>query len=220
MRLFRLSYFLLPTSSYDSALSQLKQCLHYDPDSKECFAARRLAKTFGKSFDKLDKHLSEDNWKGVIDLLERDGFAAKFDVALKENTSEDVLGFPTWLKLPSARETSPRRETILRSMCKAHVRLGHPKKAQTWCEQLDLMSGDEDDVDALVGKGELLLVQEEYDQALAVMQRAWEACGKRDQYVKERVIRAQKLLKQSKQKDYYKVLDVSRDADQRTIKKA
>lgn len=207
-------------SAYDSALSQLKQCLYYDPDSKECFAARRLAKTFGKTFDKLDKLLSEENWKGVIDLLERDGFAAKFDTALEDNASDDVLGFPKWLKLRPARLTSPRQEIILRSMCKAHVRLGHPKKAQTWCEQLDLMSGDEDDVDALIGQGELLLVLEEYEQALGVMQRAWEACGKGDQYVKQRVIRAQKLLKLSKQKDYYKVLDVARDADQKTIKKA
>ena len=32
--------------------------------------------------------------------------------------------------------------------------------------------------------------------------------------------KVQRLLKQSKQKDYYKVLGVSRDADERTIKKA
>lgn len=35
-----------------------------------------------------------------------------------------------------------------------------------------------------------------------------------------RLNRAQKLLKVSKQKDYYKVLGVPRDADDRTIKKA
>ena len=32
--------------------------------------------------------------------------------------------------------------------------------------------------------------------------------------------KAQKLLKQSRQKDYYKVLGVARDADAKTIKKA
>ena len=35
-----------------------------------------------------------------------------------------------------------------------------------------------------------------------------------------RLQRAQKLLKQSRQKDYYKVLDVPRDADTQAIKKA
>ena len=35
-----------------------------------------------------------------------------------------------------------------------------------------------------------------------------------------RLQKAQKLLKQSRQKDYYKVLGVSRDADTKTIKKA
>ena len=35
-----------------------------------------------------------------------------------------------------------------------------------------------------------------------------------------RLTKAQRLLKQSRQKDYYKVLGVSRDADEKTIKKA
>ena len=35
-----------------------------------------------------------------------------------------------------------------------------------------------------------------------------------------RLQKAQRLLKQSKQKDYYKVLGVARDADPKTIKKA
>lgn len=38
--------------------------------------------------------------------------------------------------------------------------------------------------------------------------------------VMNRLNRAQKLLKISKQKDYYKVLGVPRDADDRTIKRA
>lgn len=41
-----------------------------------------------------------------------------------------------------------------------------------------------------------------------------------DYQVLNRLNRAQKLQKVSKQKDYYKVLGVSRDADDRTIKKA
>jgi DnaJ homolog subfamily C member 3 len=220
MRIFRLSYFLLPVSSSQSALSQLKQCLHYDPDSKECFSARRLAKSFDKSFEKLDKHLSEDNWKAVIDLLEREGFAAKFDEALEENASDKILGFPSWLQLLPPKQTSPRRENILRGLCKAYVRIGKPKEGEKWCRELGQMQGGAEDIDALIGKGEALLVDEEYEEAVRVMEKAWDAGGKGDKFVQQRLMRAQKLLKQSKQKDYYKVLGVSRDADQKTIKKA
>lgn len=38
--------------------------------------------------------------------------------------------------------------------------------------------------------------------------------------VLERLQKAERLLKVSKQKDYYKVLGVSRDADTKTVKKA
>lgn len=42
----------------------------------------------------------------------------------------------------------------------------------------------------------------------------------RDVQIHQRLQKAQKLLKLSKQKDYYKVLGVARDADTKTIKKA
>ncbi|KAG8928291.1 hypothetical protein FRC01_006174 [Tulasnella sp. 417] len=44
--------------------------------------------------------------------------------------------------------------------------------------------------------------------------------GRSSQEIHEKLSKAQRLLKQSKAKDYYKVLGVSRDADARTIKKA
>ena len=36
-------------------MANLKQCLHYDPDSKRCLSAYRLV----KSFDKLSKKVDE-----------------------------------------------------------------------------------------------------------------------------------------------------------------
>ena len=222
MRIFRLTYFLLPTSSTDSAMNNLKQCLHYDPDSKECFTARRLVKNFGKTFDKLENLLNGngEDWKGVISLLEKGGFANKFDQALDLETAQDVLGLPPWLKLTPPRKSSPRREMILRALCKAYVHIGQPKKGEAWCHSLSERLGGEEDADALLGVGEALLANEEYEEAVRVMERAWDACGRKDKFFQQRLIRAQKLLKQSKQKDYYKVLGVSRDADQKAIKKA
>jgi DnaJ family protein C protein 3 len=207
-------------SSTDSAMSNLKQCLHYDPDSKECFAARRLVKNFGKTFDKLENLLNSEDWKGVINLLEKDGFANKFNQVLDAETAREILGLPSWLALTPPRKSSPRREVILRGLCKAYVRIGQPKKGETWCQALGQRLGGEEDSDALLGQGEALLADEEYEDAVRVMEKAWDACGRKDRFFQQRLIRAQKLLKQSKQKDYYKVLGVSRDADKKTIKKA
>ena len=220
MRIFRLTYFLLPATSTDSAMNNLKQCLHYDPDSKECFAARRLVKNFGKTFDKLENLLRDEDWKGVISLLDKGGFVNKFDQALDAETAQEVLGLPPWLALTPPRKSSRRRETILRGLCKAYVRIGQPKKGEEWCKSLGQMESGGEDADAFLGQGEALLAREEYEEAVRVMEKAWDACGRKDRFFQQRLIRAQKLLKQSKQKDYYKVLGVSRDADQKTIKKA
>lgn len=198
----------------------LKQCLHYDPDSKECFAARRLVKNFGKTFDKLGDLFSSEDWKGVISLLEKGGFADKFDQALDAETAQEVLGLPPWIALTPPRRSSPRREMILRGLCKAYVHIGQPKKGGVWCQSLAQRQGGEEDADALLGQGEALLADEEYEEAVRVMEKAWDACGRKDRFFQQRLIRAQKLLKQSKQKDYYKVLGVPRDADQKAIKKA
>ena len=220
MRIFRLTYFLLPVTSADSAMNNLKQCLHYDPDSKECFTARRLVKNFGKTFDKLQDLINGEDWKEVVNLLGKGTFTSKFDQALDAETTQEVLGLPPWLTLTPPRKSSPRREVILRSLCKAYVRIGQPKKGEAWCQDLGQMRGGSEDADALLGQGEVLLANEQYEEAVRVMEKAWDACGRKDKFFQQRLIRAQKLLKQSKQKDYYKVLGVSRDADQKTIKKA
>lgn len=78
----------------------------------------------------------------------------------------------------------------------------------------------EDDMDVLVAKGIAAQKREEYEEAVRLLDRAFEASGRSDREIAGKLQKAQRLLKQSKQKDYYKVLGVSRDADTRTIRKA
>jgi len=225
MRIFRLSYFLFPyPSSSSPAMSTLKQCLHYDPDSKRCLPAHRLVKAFDRMFKKLDAALSEEKWKDIIDLLVGSdpsaGFAAKFDEALTTHTSPEALSLPSNIPIASPKRTSPRRELILRSLCKAYINTKASDKGLRWCEELLAMQGSENDPDGLVGRGEAALKKEEWEEAVRIFEKAFEASGRTNREIHSRLQRAQKLLKQSKQKDYYKVLDVSRDADAKTIKKA
>ncbi len=189
MKIFRLSYFLLPYSSSSSpALATLKQCLYYDPDSKQCLPAHRLVKSFDKSFKALEQALSEENWNKVVELLvgqpSGTGLAAKFDEALATHTSPKALSLPTGLPFHSPVKTSPKRALILRSLCKAYTNLKEPGKGESWCEELLRMEGMENDLDGLVGRGEALLKKEEWDDAVRVFEKAFEASGRSNRDVR------------------------------------
>ncbi|KAG9219635.1 hypothetical protein CCMSSC00406_0006043 [Pleurotus cornucopiae] len=224
IRIFRLSYFFLPPSP--SSMSTLKQCLHLDPDSKPCLTAHRLVKAFDKAFAKLEQLLASEDWKGVVTLLTSSGkandLAKRFDDAMQSNTArEQLLEHPSSaVPLPDPTKSSPRRKEIVSALCKSYVKLGNVRSGETWCEELLKMDGAGDDPDGLVGRGEALLKKEEYEDAVRAFEKAFESSGRSNRDIHARLQRAQKLLKQSKQKDYYKVLGVSRDADQKTIKKA
>ncbi|EGO04165.1 hypothetical protein SERLA73DRAFT_164479 [Serpula lacrymans var. lacrymans S7.3] len=238
MRIFRLSYFYLPPptfSSPTSALSTLKQCLHLDPDSKQCLPAHRLIKSFDKTFAKLEKLTAAEDWRGIISLLVGsgsnksnflgDGFARKFEDALEANSAKEQLldmsrPSSASILLPVGAKVSPRRKEILRAVCSAYVKIGSVRKAEPWCDALLGMDGADNDADGLAGKGEALLAREEWEEAVRTFERAFEASGRSSREILSKLQKAQRLLKQSKQKDYYKVLGVARDADQQTIKKA
>lgn len=206
MRIFRLAYFLLPpsqsASSHTSHLAPLKQCLHLDPDSPACKPAHRLAKTLDKSFAKLDKFIQENDWMGVVKHVAGpskefpgDGFASTFEDALDKHASPELLASSSSVPAPDVRLSSPRRAHILRSMCRAFIKLNLPKKGEVWCDALLAMSEDalkaanemmtegSAEVDGWIGKGEALLIREEWDEAVRAFERAAEGSGRSDRDV-------------------------------------
>ena len=180
MKIFRIAYFLLPygSSSSTAAMSALKQCLHYDPDSKQCLPAHRLVKSFDKSFKKLDDALAAENWSAVISLLSGDAFATKYEEALGTHLTQAALDLPPYVPIRPAKKTSPRREQILRSLCRAYTNAKQFKSADEYCSELLAMDGLENDPDGLIGKGEALLKQEEWEDAVRVFEKAFEASGR------------------------------------------
>lgn len=170
-----------------------------------------------------------------------DGFAVTFERALEVQAKPEHLTPPSKpskassIPMPDARAESPRRAHILRAACRAYTQLNQAKKGEVWCDALLSMSAEAHrmagemyasggeggpEVDGWVGKGEALLAKEIWEEAVRAFERAVEGSGRRDRDVLNRLQKAQRLLKQSKRKDYYKVLDVPRDADTKTIKKA
>ncbi|PPQ88888.1 hypothetical protein CVT25_009123 [Psilocybe cyanescens] len=255
--IFRLSYFLLPPSP--APLNTLKQCLHYDPDSKPCLSLRRMLKSFDKSFVQLDDLLAKSDWRGIIKLLlspeggKNGDLWKRWEEAMLSHVGEEkeILPLvpptliqasipqpsPTTVKknkktphihLPLASKVSPQRQKLVRSLCKSYTHLSDTVKSsaeyktqmERWCDELLTLDGCNDDVDGLIGRGEALLAKEEWEDAVRTLERAFESSGRSDREIHQRLQKAQKLLKQSKQKDYYKIIGVSRDADAKTIKKA
>lgn len=205
MRIFRLAYFLLPpsqsTSSHTSHLAPLKQCLHLDPDSPSCKPAYRLVKKLDKGFVTLDKHIQDNDWMGVVKHVAGpskefpgDGFASTFEDALQTHGSPELFASSS-VPIPDIRLSSPRRAHILRSMCRAYTKLNLPKKGEVWCDALlamsedalraasEMMSEGNAEVDGWVGKGEALLIREEWDNAVRAFERAAEGSGRSDREV-------------------------------------
>ncbi|ESK91303.1 and tpr domain protein [Moniliophthora roreri MCA 2997] len=243
-RVFRLSYFFLPApedSASGAALNPLKQCLHFDPDNKDCLSLHRQAKSFERSFAKLQDLLGKEDWRAVVGILTESGkgkekdLLRKFDELMAQNTLRDQLLPPSSARgpeipLPDPNISSPRRQTLIRALCRAYTNLAsassgsaYLRKSEMYCGELLGMEGCAEDVDGLVGKASVLLQKDEdedLDEAVRLLERAFEASGRSNRDIHRRLSEAKKQIKMRRRKDYYKVLDVGRDADEKTIKKA
>ena len=185
LRIARLSYFLLPEST--QAQSTLKQCLHFDPDSRPCAKLHRKLKSFEKSFAKLNKLREANDWRGVVShLFDKEnkesllgtGFADEFDSELRAIT--DDLHLPSSI---SPSRQSERRKEVFRGLCQAYVKLEQAKRAEYWCEELLRFEGNAEDVDGLVGRGEAALIKEQFEEAVRSFERAFELSGRSSQDV-------------------------------------
>lgn len=91
------------------------------------------------------------------------------------------------------------------------------KKAGPYCaESLQLVPHS---LHGLLYKAQTELDADQFEEAVRTLNTAREH-HQHSQEIQTLLQKAQALLKRSKQKDYYKVLGVSRDADERTIKRA
>lgn len=93
------------------------------------------------------------------------------------------------------------------------------KRAQPYCT--DLLAHNSEALPGLIHKAQAQLDADDFEGAIRTLTSAREAPGGQQQRkVNEMLQNAQTRLKQSKTKDYYKALEVSRDATDKEIKKA
>ncbi|TNY17657.1 Co-chaperone [Rhodotorula diobovata] len=208
--------------------ASLKRCLAADPDSKTCAKPLKNLKKLEKELAQLRNWVDAGRWTEAAVTIaggaSREGLLPSVKSLLETYQEPIARGAPAdEAPLPRAAgdahlaHKSPLLQHLTSTLCRAYVSLDSRKAASACREALAF---DPEDTWGLVGRGDELLKREEYDEAVRVLSAAFEATGRSDRKVLERLQKAQRLLKQSKSKDYYKILGVARDADDKTIKRA
>ncbi|XP_010490784.1 PREDICTED: dnaJ protein P58IPK homolog [Camelina sativa] len=101
-------------------------------------------------------------------------------------------------------------------LCKVSVRLGRGKDGLNSCN--DALNIDGELIEALHQRGEAKLLLEDWEGAVEDLKQA--AQNSQDMEIHEALGRAEKALKMSKRKDWYKILGISKTASISEIKRA
>ncbi|ORY91754.1 hypothetical protein BCR35DRAFT_299071 [Leucosporidium creatinivorum] len=207
------------------ALLPVKRCLSSDPDSKPCRGAFKSLKALEKELAKLRNWVDGARWTEAAVVLAGSSKSEGVIKTVKSLISQYQQPLPTSPDAPAPLPTdadlpdlSPLLGRVSSDLCRAYISLGQTRKASAACEEA--LRINPEDVWGLVGRADKLMADEEWEEAVRALTSAFEATGRSDRDILGRLQKAQRLLKQSTAKDYYKVLGVSRDADAKTIKRA
>lgn len=175
----------------EMAVKHFREGLKMDPEHKGCKAGHKFVKKITKKDKKGDEAFEKEEYANAISLWWE-----------AMNTDISLLSFvrPTLLKV-----------------VKAHIGLKEFDKA---VEEAKKHVDNEESVEGLHAMGDAQLAGEMFDQALRTFQRAMEiAIEDQKRGCQIKMEEAKVALKQSKEKNYYKVLGVPRNANLKEIKK-
>ncbi|KAF1317000.1 Dnaj subfamily c member 3, partial [Globisporangium splendens] len=184
-------YSLGDKQSLEAAVSHFRQGLHSDPEHK--------------GLKKLYRQLKK--------LLK---FINNAEAEMASGAYEEAVG--DW---ESAIEVDPMHGALNKDLffqlCVSQLHLKQYARAQTACTRS--LRIDDSNAAAHAKLSEALLGLEQFDDAVREAKRAYELDDNSHEY-QEAVHRAEAALKQSKNKNYYKILGVPRDVSAKDIKKA
>lgn len=193
-RLRGMAYFW--TNDHDMAISHFREGLKLDPEHKGCKEGHKLVKKIDKKKKKGDDAFEAQN----------------YDEAIKHYT-EAIAIEPEHINF-----VKPVRVLIVQAHSKNKQHNEAIKLAR------DMVNENDEDLDSLWALGDALTSAEQYEEALRMFRQAYEAApdgeGEETRKAKQKVQEAEVALKQSKEKNYYKILGLSRNSSNKEIKKA
>lgn len=196
----KLSTLQLGMGELEASIASIKECLHNDPDARDCKAQFRLIKVMQKGMAEIDELRSKRKWKDMEAFL--------------YNTAEPEEGFIH--KVEACGAISLKSKVYL-AACSSYHGMKRYEKALKVCGiviQLDEMNGE-----ALANRADAYMSMDEFEKARNDFKSAHDTDNQNQRYV-EGFRKAETLLKRAGMKDYYKILGVTRSATQKEIKKA
>ncbi|KAJ6840634.1 dnaJ protein P58IPK-like protein A [Iris pallida] len=216
---------LLALKDYSGAISETGYILKEDENNLEALLLRGRAYYYLSDHDVASRHFQkglrldpEHNelkkaYFGLKNLLKKTKSAE--DNAAKGKLRMAVEDYTAALALDPNH--SAHNVHLYLGLCKVLVKLGRGKDAVNSCtEALDI---DEELDEALVQRGEAKLLVEDWEGAVNDLKAAAQK-SPQDMSIRESLMRAEKSLKLSKRKDWYKILGVSNTASIAEIKRA
>jgi DnaJ family protein C protein 3 len=175
------------------AVIHYREGLKLDPEHKECKAGHKLIKSIEKRLKKATDASDKRDFKAAVE---------HYQAALEIDPDNTMFVRPTMLLL-----------------AKAHSNAGQHDQAKAVIEQ---HLSEEESMEGIYALGQAQQDAEQWEIAVRTFQRAVEFAVDEAQKneAKRRLQEAQVALKQSKEKNYYTILGVSRSATQKEIKKA
>lgn len=188
---YKISRIYYQLGDHELSLSEVRECLKLDQDHKQCFSLYKQVKKLNKQIESAEEFIREGRYEDAI---------SKYDSVMK--TEPDVPVYATRAK-----------ERICHCLSKNQ----QATEAITVCTQV--LQLEPTNVNALKDRAEAYLLEDLYEEAIKDYETA-QANSENDQQIREGLERAQRMLKQSQKRDYYKILGVKRNARKQEIIKA
>ena len=184
------------------ALRHFREALKLDPEHKECKADYKQAKKLAKILEKIEAVMGKDvEGKGRQKALEREE---------QYEEARELLTAALDLLPPSVY-----RASLYRDLCVCNTKTRRSEEALKTCKQ---HAGQDGGIASQLLLGEAMILNGDFEQAVKVYREAI-ALDEHSQEARQGLEKAEKLLKRSKEVDYYKLLNVSRDATPRELKR-
>ncbi|XP_069499378.1 dnaJ homolog subfamily C member 3-like [Ambystoma mexicanum] len=187
----KLSKLYYTMGDHEESLNQVRECLKLDQDDKDCFAHYKQVKKLSKQLESAEEYIKEERYDDAIE---------KYKSAVKTEPNVPVYATKAKERICHCLSKSKRPEEAIDTCSEAH--------------QIDPRN-----IFILRDRAEAYILNEEFQKAVEDFQEAKEFDGENEE-IKEGLERAQRLLKQSRKRDYYKILGVRRSANKQEIIKA